>query len=128
MPKQIVRTSEAPDPIGPYSQAVRAGHFLFVSGQTPLDPKTGTLVSGDIQAQARRIMQNLEAILKEAGASFAHVVKTTIYLVDLADFERVNEIYGSYVPHDPPARTTVQVSALPRRALIEIDVVAYLGA
>jgi 2-iminobutanoate/2-iminopropanoate deaminase len=127
MPKQIISTSDAPKAIGPYSQAVRAGDLLFMSGQIPLDPATGALVTGDAVAQAKQVMINLDAVLRAAGASFAEVVRSTIYLVDLGDFAKVNEVYGSYFSTEPPARATVQVAALPRGASVEIDMIAYLG-
>ena len=122
--KKIISTSEAPGAIGPYSQAVRSGSFLFCSGQIPLDPKSGEIVSGDIATQTRRVLDNIAAILRTAGLTFDHVVKTTIFLTSLGDFQTVNEIYGSYFKQDPPARSTVQVSALPRGANVEIEVIA----
>lgn len=128
MPKRIITTSGAPAAIGPYSQAVRAGDFIFVSGQIPLDPANGTIVAGDAAAQTRRVMENLQAVLHAAGCSFAQVARATVYLTNLEDFSRVNEVYGSYFPADPPARATVQVAALPRGASVEIDVIAYVGA
>lgn len=128
MPKEIISTKEAPAAIGPYSQAVKVGDIVFVSGQIPLDPATGEMVQGDVEAQTKRVMENLRAVLKAAGAGFEHVVRSTIYLTDLGDFAKVNAIYGSYFPSEPPARATVQVSALPRGSQVEIDVVAHLGA
>jgi 2-iminobutanoate/2-iminopropanoate deaminase len=122
--KQIISTPSAPAAIGPYSQAVKAGGFVFLSGQIPLDPATGQLVEGDISVQTKRVMQNLGAVLQAAGSSFDRVVRTTIYLVDLGDFAKVNETYGSFFSKDPPARATVQVAALPKGARVEIDVVA----
>jgi 2-iminobutanoate/2-iminopropanoate deaminase len=122
--KKIISTSEAPGAIGPYSQAVRSGKFLFCSGQIPLDPKTGKLITGDIAAQTRRVLDNIAAILKAEGLAFDHIVKTTVFLTDLGDFQTVNEIYGSYFRQEPPARSTVQVSALPKGANIEIEVIA----
>jgi 2-iminobutanoate/2-iminopropanoate deaminase len=126
--KRIVSTDRAPAAIGPYSQAVLAGGFLYASGQIPLDPATGELVTGDVAAQTRRVMENLREVLAAGGATFADVVKTTIYLTDLAAFTAVNEVYGSHFEKEPPARATVQVAALPRGAQVEIDVVAWLGA
>jgi 2-iminobutanoate/2-iminopropanoate deaminase len=126
--RQAVSSDAAPKAIGPYSQAVRAGDFLFVSGQIPLDPATGQIVEGGIAPQARRVMANLEAVLKAAGASFGQVVRTTIYLADLADFAVVNDIYGACFSAPAPARATVQVARLPRDARVEIDAVAYLGS
>jgi 2-iminobutanoate/2-iminopropanoate deaminase len=122
--KKIISTSEAPGAIGPYSQAVRSGRLLFCSGQIPLDPKSGQLVPGDIAAQTRRVLDNIAAILKAEGLTFDHVIKTTIFLTNLGDFQTVNEIYGSYFKQDPPARSTVQVSALPKGANVEIEVTA----
>jgi 2-iminobutanoate/2-iminopropanoate deaminase len=122
--KEIISTSEAPGAIGPYSQAVRTGRFLFCSGQIPLDPKSGQIVAGDIAAQTRRVLDNIAAILKAEGLGFDHVVKTTIFLTNLGDFQTVNEIYGSYFKQDPPARSTVQVAALPKGANVEIEVIA----
>jgi 2-iminobutanoate/2-iminopropanoate deaminase len=126
--KRAVQSRGAPKAIGPYSQAVSAvgSRTLWLSGQIGLDPATGELVPGDVVAQAERVLDNLAAVLSAAGAGFDQVVKCTIYLVDLADFARVNEVYGRRFGGDPPARATVQVSALPRGARIEIDAVAVL--
>jgi len=124
--RQAVSTDAAPKAIGPYSQAIRAGALLFVSGQVPLDPATGALVPGDISAQTHRVMRNLQAVLEAAGVSLDAIVKTTIYLADLADFKIVNEAYGSYFTPPAPARATVQVSRLPLDARVEIDAVAQL--
>jgi 2-iminobutanoate/2-iminopropanoate deaminase len=122
--KKIIFTSDAPAAIGPYSQAVRSGHLLFCSGQIPLDPKSGQIVSGDVAAQTRRVMDNIAALLKTERLTFDHIIKSTIFLTNLRDFQTVNEIYGSYFKQDPPARSTVQVSALPKDANIEIEVIA----
>ena len=122
--KKIISTSEAPAAIGPYSQAVRSGDLLFCSGQIPLDPKSGQIVPGDIAAQTRRVLDNIAAVLKADGVTFENVVKTTIFLTDLGDFQTVNEIYSSYLKQQPPARSTVQVSALPKGANVEIEVIA----
>jgi 2-iminobutanoate/2-iminopropanoate deaminase len=127
MARQALATDRAPQAIGPYSQAIRAGGFLFVSGQIPLDPATGTLVAGDIAVQTRRVIDNLAAILAAADASFADVVKTTVYLLDMDDFAAMNAVYGAAMPTPPPARSTVQVSRLPRDVRVEIDVVACVG-
>jgi 2-iminobutanoate/2-iminopropanoate deaminase len=126
--KTVLATAAAPKAIGPYSQGIAtpAGRTLWLSGQIPLDPATGELVAGDVSAQARRVMENLGAVLAAGGASFEHVVKATIYLVDLADFAKVNEVYGACFPGAPPARATVQVAALPRGARVEIDCIAVL--
>lgn len=124
-----ISTPAAPAAIGPYSQAIQAGDFLFVSGQIPLDPAGGSLVEGDVRAQTRRVLENLGAILAAAHASFAQVVKTTVYLADMADFPVMNEVYAGFFPagSPAPARATVQVSRLPRDVRVEIDAVAYLG-
>ncbi len=129
MQRTIISTPKAPAAIGPYSQAVRAGQFVFLSGQIPLDPQSGEMVGGDdVEAQATQVMRNLQAVLEASGAGFANVVKTTIFLTDLGDFARVNAIYGSYFDGiTPPARATVQVAALPRGAKVEIELTAYLG-
>jgi 2-iminobutanoate/2-iminopropanoate deaminase len=122
--KKIISTADAPAAIGPYSQAVRVGSTLYCAGQIPLDPKTGQIASQDITAQTKRVMQNIAAVLQAAGSSFDRVVKTTIFLTDFADFQTVNEIYGSYFKSEPPARSTVQVAALPKNARVEIEVIA----
>jgi 2-iminobutanoate/2-iminopropanoate deaminase len=124
MANQIISTEQAPKAIGPYSQAVVAGNLVFTSGQIPLDPKTQQLVDGDIKAQTERVMQNLAAVLEAAGVGFSDVVKASIFVADLADFAAVNEIYGKRFPANPPARSTVQVAALPKGARVEIDLVA----
>src|SRR5437588_4686875 len=122
--KKIISTSEAPAAIGPYSQGVRVGSIIYYSGQIPLDPKTGQVVSGGIDVQARRVMENIGGLLRAEGLGFDNVVKTTIFLADIGDFQIVNEIYGSYFKQAPPARSTVQVSALPKCANVEIEVIA----
>jgi 2-iminobutanoate/2-iminopropanoate deaminase len=129
MDKRIIRTAGAPAPIGPYNQAVAAGPFLFVSGQIALDPQSGKLyTSGDIREETRRVMENLKAILAEAQTNFSTVAKTTIFLMDMADFAAVNEVYGSYFDEaTAPARETVQVAGLPRGVRVEISVVAMLS-
>jgi 2-iminobutanoate/2-iminopropanoate deaminase len=124
--RQAVATPSAPKAIGPYSQAIRAGSLLFVSGQIPLDPVTGQMVEGSIAAQTHRVFQNLSAILEAAGASFDQVVRTTVYLADMNDFAAMNEVYGTYFSSPAPARATVQAARLPRDARVEIDVVASL--
>ena len=127
MSNQSISSELAPRAIGPYSQAVRAGGWLFCSGQIPLDPVSGELVSGGISEQTEQVMANLREVLKAAGLGFDQVVKTTIYLADLADFTVVNEIYGRFFPEFPPARATVQVAALPKGARVEIDAIACAG-
>jgi 2-iminobutanoate/2-iminopropanoate deaminase len=125
--RQAVSSSSAPQAIGPYSQAIRAGGLLFVSGQIPLDPATGVMAGGDIGDQTRRIFQNLGAILEAAGASFDHVVRTTVYLADMADFAAMNEVYGTYFASPAPARSTIQAAGLPKNARVEIDLIASLA-
>jgi 2-iminobutanoate/2-iminopropanoate deaminase len=122
--KKIISTSDAPAAIGPYSQAIRSANFIFCSGQIPLDPKSGEMVSDDIGAQTRRVLDNISGLLKSEGLSLGDVLKTTIFLTDLGNFQIVNEIYGSYFNNQPPARSTVQVSALPKGAKVEIEVIA----
>jgi len=122
--KKIVSTSDAPAAIGPYSQAIRSGSMLFCAGQIPLDPKTGQIVSGDISKQAERVFENIGAILRAENLNFEHVVKTTIFLTSMSDFQTVNEIYATYFRENPPARSTVAVSALPKGAKLEIEVIA----
>jgi 2-iminobutanoate/2-iminopropanoate deaminase len=124
---RVVKTAQAPAAIGPYSQGIVAGGFLFVSGQIPLDPATGQMVTGDVGAQVAQVMENLKAILEAAGGTLGAVVRTTVYLADLEDYPKMNEVYGKYFTIDPPARSTVEVAALPRGARVEIDVMARLG-
>src|SRR5450432_3294202 len=119
-----IHTDAAAKEIGPYSQAIVAGNLIFTSGQIPLDPATQTLVTGDIRAQTERVMENLGAVLKAAGVDFPQVVKSTIFLADLADFAVVNEVYGKRFLSNPPARSTVQVAALPKGAKVEIELIA----
>ena len=126
--KTIIQPAKSPSPVGPYSHAVRMGNFLFCSGQIPLDPRTGKLVGGDnIRAQTERALKNLQAILDQEKLTFQHVVKTTVFLVNLEDFAAMNEIYGQYFNRDYPARSTVQVSGLPRGACVEIEAIAGYG-
>lgn len=128
MAREVIHTDDAPKAIGPYSQAIRidaGGKLVYTSGQIPLDPATGNIVGGDdVVAQAEQVMKNLEAVLKAAGSGFDRVVKTTIFLTDLGDFAKVNEVYGRRFPAAPPARSTVQVAALPRAVKVEIEVLA----
>jgi|SRR6266850_5737080 len=125
--RQAITAPDAPTAIGPYSPAIRAGNLLFLSGQIPIDPATGATVEGDIAAQTERVMQNIAALLKAAGASFADVVRTTVFLADMNEFAAMNGVYGKYVGEPAPARSTVQVSRLPRDARVEIDVIAVLS-
>jgi len=124
MEKKIIRTDNAPAPIGPYNQAVQYGDMLFISGQIPMDPKTGDLVQSDIKAETKQVMENLKAILDEAGMSFSNIIKTTIFLMDMGQFAQVNEVYGSYFGEGAPARETVQVSGLPKGVNVEISMIA----
>lgn len=126
MKLEILTTDKAPAAIGPYSQAVKCGNLLFCSGQIPLDPATGEVVTGDITVQAERVMKNIAAVLSAAGIGFADVIKTTIYLVDMADFAAVNDVYGRCFPGHKPARSTVAVKSLPRAVMLEIEVIASL--
>ena len=124
--REAVSSPSAPKAIGPYSQAIRAGSLLFVSGQIPIDPATGDLVQGDIAQQTHRVFANLKAILEAAGATFDNVVRTTVYLADMNDFAKVNEIYATYFSAPAPARATVQAARLPRDSRVEIDLIAAL--
>lgn len=124
MERATVNTDNAPTPVGPYSQAVVCGGFVFCSGQIALEPGTGALVDRDIESETARVMENLRAVLEAAGSSLERVVKTTIFLRDMGDFTRVNEVYGSYFASNPPARSTVQVAALPKGARVEIECIA----
>lgn len=126
--KKIITTTNAPAPIGPYNQAVLAGNILFVSGQIPLNPESGELISGNIKLETEQVMENLKAILEAAGASFAHVVKSSIFLSDMNTFADVNAVYGNYFDEETaPARETVEVANLPKFVNVEISVVAFLG-
>jgi len=125
--KQIVATERAPKAIGPYSQAVVSNGFAFLSGQIPLDPATGQIVEGDIAAQTARVLDNLSSVLEASGASLGAVVKTTVYLKDMGDFARMNEVYARYFPENPPARATVEAARLPRDVRVEIDCIAVVA-
>lgn len=124
--RQAVSAPNAAKPIGPYSPAIRAGNLLFLSGQVGFDPATGALVDGDISAQTDQVMRNISALLRAAGTDFAHVVRATVFLADMSEFARMNEVYARYVVDPPPARSTVQVARLPRDARVEIDVIAVI--
>lgn len=121
--KDIISTEKGPKAIGPYSQAVRANGFLFTAGQVALDPATGNVVEGDVAAQTTRVMENLKAIAEAAGSRLEHAVKATVFLKDMGDFAAMNEVYGKYFPKNPPARSTVEVSRLPKDVRVEIDLV-----
>jgi len=125
--RQIVQTKQAPDAIGPYSQAVVANGFVFTSGQIPIDPATGQFVSGGIAEQTQQVLKNLKAVLEAAGTDLQQVVKTTVYLADMQDFTAMNEVYATFFGAEPPSRSTVQAAGLPRDARVEIDVVALAG-
>jgi 2-iminobutanoate/2-iminopropanoate deaminase len=127
MKKEIISTDQAPKAIGPYSEGVKAGGFLYLSGAIALDPATGEICPGGIAAETEQVMKNIAALLAAAGVGFGEVVKTVIYLASMADFATVNEIYGRYFPENPPARVTVEVKGLPRGALVEIEVTAICG-
>lgn len=124
MNKKAIRTDNAPAPIGPYNQAIQYGDMLFVSGQIAIDPKTGELVQGDIQEETRMVMENLKAVLQEAGMDFTNIIKSSIFLMDMGQFAQVNEVYAAYFSDTPPARETVQVAGLPKGVNVEISVVA----
>jgi 2-iminobutanoate/2-iminopropanoate deaminase len=124
MERKVIHTDKAPQAIGPYSQAIRVGDFVFCAGQTPIDPATGNLVPGEIEAQTRRVLQNLAAVLEAAGTSLNRAVKTTVFLLDMNEFQKMNGAYAEFFPSNPPARSTVQVARLPKDARVEIEVIA----
>ncbi|MGO8991173.1 MAG: RidA family protein [bacterium] len=126
MKKKVIQTEKAPTAIGPYSQAIRAGNFLFLSGQIPLDPKTGELVRGDIRQQTQQVLENIKGVLESQKLGMEDVVKVTIFLKNIGDFNQVNEVYGTYFPSFPPARSTVAVAGLPRDVGIEIEAIALV--
>lgn len=125
--KEIVNTSKAPAAIGPYSQGIKVGNFLFTSGQIPLVPETGELVEGDVQDQTRQSLKNVKAILEEAGTSLENVVKTTVFIKNMDDFGKINEVYGEFFTENPPARSCVEVARLPKDVQVEIEVIAMLS-
>ena len=127
MEKRIIATSNAPKAIGPYSQGVLAGNFLFVSGQIPIDPKTNQIIEGDIALQTKQVMENIKGILESGGASMNNVVKATLYIKDMDEYGRINEVYSAYLGNVQPARSTVEVKRLPKDVRIEIDVIALVG-
>ena len=124
MRREVIRTERAPKAIGPYEQALKLDGWVFTSGQIPLDPETGALVEGGIGAQTRQVLENLRRVLEAAGTSMSRVVKTTVYMTNLADFQKMNEVYAEYFPQDKPVRSTAGVASLPRGAMVEIDVIA----
>ncbi len=124
--KEIISTSKAPSAIGPYSQGVKVGNLVFISGQIPIDPITGNIVEGGIKEQTSRVIENIKAILESIGGNLSNVVKTTVFMVDLSEFSAMNEVYKEYFSEKPPARSTVQVAALPRNVKIEIEAIAIL--
>jgi len=126
MGKKVIQTEKAPKAIGPYSQAIQAGNFLFLSGQIPLDPKTGELVKGDIRKQTQQVLENIKGVLESQGLGMEDIVKVTIFLKDIGNFNQVNEVYATYFPSSPPARSTVEVAKLPRDADIEIEAIALI--
>ncbi len=125
--KTIITTDLAPAPVGPYSQAVKAGPFLYCSGQISIDPKTNQVFLGSVQEQAELVMKNIDAVLKAAGATWSQIVKTNIFLITMDDFPKVNEVYGRYFPNNPPARSTIAVAALPKGVSVEIEVTALIS-
>ena len=127
MVKEIITTPNAPKAIGPYSQAVRVGNFLYLSGQIAINPETGELVTESFETQVRQIFKNIQAVLNAAGADFSHVIKTTVFLKDIGNFAEMNGIYAEYFPTDPPARSAIQAAKLPKDVDIEIEVIAFLG-
>ena len=127
MGKRVIQTEKAPKAIGPYSQAIQAGNFLFLSGQIPLDPKTGELVKGDIRQQTQQVLENIKGVLESQKLGMEDVVKVTIFLKDIGNFNQVNEVYATYFPSSPPARSTVEVAKLPRDADIEIEAIALIS-
>ncbi len=124
MKREVIKTERAPKAIGPYEQALRLDGWVFTSGQIPLDPKSGAMVEGGIGAQTRQVLENLRGVLEAAGTSMGRVVKATVYMTNLADFQKMNEVYAEYFPQDKPVRSTVGVASLPRGALVEIDLIA----
>ena len=123
--KKVIMTPNAPKPVGPYSQAVFAGQTLYCSGQIAIDPKTNEVIKGSVQEEAELVMKNIGAVLKESGLAYEHIIKTTIFLINMSDFAAVNEVYGKYFKSDPPARSTIAVKELPKGVQVEIEVVAY---
>jgi 2-iminobutanoate/2-iminopropanoate deaminase len=128
MPRQTINSGQAPQPAGPYAQAVRAGDLLFVSAQLPVDPMTNSLIRSGVRAQTRRALENIRAIVEAAGGTMASITRTTVYMKSLDDFAQMNEVYTEFFPNDPPARSTVEVARLPKDSLLAVDAIAHLGA
>jgi 2-iminobutanoate/2-iminopropanoate deaminase len=128
MQRERISTTDAPGAIGPYSQAIATGNFVFCSGQVPLEPASGALVEGDVRAQTRRALENLSGVLNAAGSSLAQVVKTTVFLISMGDFTAMNEVYAEFFPGDPPARSTIAIAELPKGARVEIEAIALRGS
>ncbi|MEN2984837.1 MAG: RidA family protein [Dictyoglomaceae bacterium] len=126
MTKEVLITNKAPKAIGPYSQAIKVGNFIFISGQIPIDPNTGEVIEGDIREQTKRVLENIKGILESVSCSLNNVIKTTVFLKNLDDFSAMNEIYATYFPENPPARSTIEVSRLPKGVSIEIEAIAII--
>ena len=126
MEKKVIKTHKAPEAIGPYSQAIKSGNFIFASGQIPLDPVSGSMVENNIQAQTERVMENIKGLLESQNLTFANVIKTTCFLSDMANFAAFNEVYAKYFTENPPARSTVAIKALPKDALVEVEIIAVI--
>lgn len=127
MDKKIIKTHKAPQAIGPYSQAVKSGNFIFASGQIPLDPVSGDMAENDIKKQTERVMENIKGLLESENLTMANIIKTTCFLTDMANFAAFNEVYGTYFPENPPARSTVAIKALPKDALVEVEIIAVIS-
>ena len=127
MDKKIIKTHKAPQAIGPYSQAVKSGNFIFASGQIPLDPVSGNMAENDIKKQTERVMENIKGLLESENLTMANIIKTTCFLTDMANFAAFNEVYANYFPENPPARSTVAIKALPKDALVEVEIIAVIS-
>ena len=127
MDKKIIKTHKAPQAIGPYSQAVKSGNFIFASGQIPLDPVSGEMVENDVKKQTERVMENIKGLLESENLTMANIIKTTCFLTDMANFAAFNEVYANYFPENPPARSTVAIKALPKDALVEVEIIAVIS-
>ena len=127
MDKKIIKTHKAPQAIGPYSQAVKSGNFIFASGQIPLDPVSGDMTENDIKKQTERVMENIKGLLESESLTMANIIKTTCFLTDMANFAAFNEVYATYFPENPPARSTVAIKSLPKDALVEVEIIAVIS-